>query len=50
MVSEVRVVLPTAVEVMRQTPDATLTLITCYPDGDYSRRLVVIGKLVEGSS
>jgi sortase A len=47
-VSEIRTVLPTAVQVMNQTPDATLTLITCYPDYDYSRRLVVVGSLVEG--
>jgi sortase A len=46
-VTEIRVVSPTAVQVMDQTPDATLTLITCYPDNDYSRRLVVVGKLLE---
>jgi sortase A len=46
-VTEMRVVPPTAVQVMDQTPDATMTLITCYPDNDYSRRLVVVGKLVE---
>jgi sortase A len=46
-IAEIRVVAPTAVQVMSQTPDATLTLITCYPDNDYSRRLVVVGKLLE---
>ena len=46
-VIEIRVVAPTAVQVMDQTPDATLTLITCYPNNDYSRRLVVVGKLLE---
>lgn len=49
-VAEVRVVKPTAVQVMAPTPDATLTLITCYPDRDYSRRLVVVGKLAESPS
>jgi len=46
-VTEVRVVAPTAVQVMSQTPDATLTLITCYPNNDFSKRLVVVGKLLE---
>jgi sortase A len=46
-IAEIRVVAPTAVQVMNQTPDATLTLITCYPDNDFSRRLVVVGKLLE---
>lgn len=45
-VAEVKTVAPTAVQVLNQTPDATLTLITCYPDYNYSRRLVVVGKLV----
>lgn len=44
-VTELRVVAPTAVQVLNPTPDATLTLITCYPDYDYSRRLVVVAKL-----
>ncbi|MER3419180.1 MAG: hypothetical protein C4290_01050 [Chloroflexota bacterium] len=45
-VTEIRVVSPTAVEVMDPTPDATLTLITCYPDRIYTKRLVVVAKLV----
>lgn len=45
-VAEIRVVPPTAVQVMSPTPDATLTLITCYPDNVYSKRLVVVSKLV----
>ncbi len=45
-VTEIRVVGPTAVEVMDPTPDATLTLITCYPDRVYTKRLVVVAKLV----
>jgi sortase A len=46
-IAEVRVVPPTAVQVLNQTEDATLTLITCYPNGVYSKRLVVVGKLAE---
>lgn len=45
-VSEVKIVAPTAVQVMNQTEDATLTLITCYPNGVYNKRLVVVGKLI----
>lgn len=45
-VTELRVVPPTAIHVMNPTEDATLTLITCYPDRLYSKRLVVVGKLV----
>jgi sortase A len=45
-VNEIRVVSPSEAHLMNQTPDARLTLITCYPDRDYSRRLVVIGTLV----
>lgn len=44
-VSEVRVVPPTAVQVMNPTSEPTLTLITCYPDQEYSHRLVVIATL-----
>ena len=47
-VAEIRVVLPTALEVMRPSDDARITLITCWPDNDYGRRLVVIGTLLEG--
>lgn len=45
-VSEVKVVPPTAIQVMAPTDDATLTLITCYPNYVYSKRLVVVGKLI----
>lgn len=45
-VTAIRVVVPTAVDVMNPTPDATLTLITCYPDYSYQNRLIVTGKLV----
>ena len=49
-VAEVKVVAPTAVEVMRPTEDATLTLITCYPNYEYGKRLIVVGKLVDGAT
>lgn len=45
-VAELKVVPPSAVHVMNQTEDATLTLITCYPNGVYNKRLIVVGKLV----
>ncbi len=45
-VAEVRLVTPATVQVMEPTADATLTLITCYPDRTYTKRLVVISKLV----
>lgn len=48
-VTELRVVPPTAIEVLKPTPDATLTLITCYPDNVYTSRLIVIGKLAGAS-
>lgn len=45
-VTELRVVSPDQVEVMARTGDATLTLITCFPDRNYEDRLVVIAKLL----
>jgi sortase A len=45
-VTDTRVVTPDQVDVLDQTPDATLTLITCYPDKIYSHRFVVTAKLV----
>jgi len=45
-VIEIRVVAPDATSVMSQTHDATLTLITCFPDEAYQDRLVVRGKLL----
>jgi sortase A len=44
-VTALQVVPPTAIQVLNSTPDATLTLITCYPDNIYTNRLIVIGKL-----
>jgi sortase A len=40
-VTDTEVVTPAAVEVLQPTADATLTLLTCVPDGIYSHRLVV---------
>ena len=43
-----RVVEPTDLSVLGQTPDPELTLITCYPThaiGPASRRLIVVAKL-----
>jgi sortase A len=40
-VRDTEVVTPAAVDVLKPTPDATLTLLTCVPDGIYSHRLVV---------
>jgi sortase A len=45
-VTETKVVTPDQVDVLDQTPDATLTLITCYPDKIYSHRFVVTATLV----
>ena len=40
-VRDVKVVLPSAVEVLDPTDESVVTLITCVPDGVYSHRLVV---------
>lgn len=45
-ITALKVVAPTAIEVMEPTADAVLTLITCYPDAQYTQRLVVVGRLV----
>ena len=45
-VTELRVVSPDEVEAMAATSDATLTLITCFPDRNYQDRLIVVAKLV----
>jgi LPXTG-site transpeptidase (sortase) family protein len=47
LVTEIRIVAADATSVMSPTQDATLTLITCFPDDNYSERLVVVGKLIE---
>ena len=43
------VVEPTNLEAVKPTPDETLTLITCVPDGVYTHRLVVTAKRVQPS-
>ena len=45
-VTDVKTVTPDQVDVLDQTPDPTVTLITCVPDGIYSHRLVVTARLV----
>jgi LPXTG-site transpeptidase (sortase) family protein len=45
-VTDVKTVTPDQVSVLDQTPDPTLTVITCVPDGIYSHRLVVTARLV----
>jgi len=45
LITEMRVVAADATAVMKQTQDARLTLITCFPDRQYDHRLVVIGEL-----
>ncbi len=44
-VSGWKLVKPTQVEVMGQTPDATLTLISCYPYLIDNQRIIVTGRL-----
>jgi len=46
-VSEKKVVLPTEIDVLKQTPDQRLTLITCTPVGTNLKRLVVTAKLLK---
>ena len=41
-----KVVTPDEVSVMEPTPEPSATLITCFPDGIYSHRLVVTARLV----
>lgn len=45
-VTELRVVAADDLAAMARTSDATLTLITCFPDRNYQDRLIVIGKLL----
>lgn len=45
-IEEIKVVLPEDIEVLKQTPDERLTLITCTPVGTNLKRLVVIAKPV----
>jgi hypothetical protein len=44
-----RIVLPTDLSALRQSPSAQLTLITCYPThyvGPAAKRLVVVARLI----
>jgi LPXTG-site transpeptidase (sortase) family protein len=45
-ITEIRVVAADATDVMGHTQEATLTLITCFPDDGYRERLVVVGRLM----
>jgi sortase A len=47
-VADVRVVEPTAVELMAPTHEPTTTLVSCYPYLVDDERIVVIAELVEG--
>ena len=49
VVMNTQVVEPTFVKVMDQTPDATVTLISCYPYLVDTQRIVVQGRLDSGS-
>ena len=44
-VNDIKVVLPTEVSVLDNTPDATLTLITCTPVRVATHRLIIKAKL-----
>ena len=46
-VSDIQVVLPSNIEILKQTPEKALTLITCTPIGTNLKRLVVTGTLIE---
>jgi len=46
-VSEINVVLPDNVDILKQTPEEKLTLITCTPVGTNLKRLIVVAKPVE---
>lgn len=45
-ITEIKVVAADATDVMSSTQEATLTLITCFPDDNYRERLVVVGRLM----
>ena len=48
IVVDTKIVEPSAVEVMDQTPQATITLISCYPYLKDNKRIVVIARLQTG--
>ena len=47
VVTETQIVAPTDIEVMEPTPEATLTLISCYPYRIDNQRIVVFEELTE---
>lgn len=49
-VTEIKVVLPDDIDVLKQTPEERLTLITCTPVGTNLKRLIVIAKPVGETS
>lgn len=46
-VEAIKVVLPEDIEVLKQTPDDRLTLITCTPVGTNLKRLIVVAKPIQ---
>lgn len=46
-VTDIKIVLPEDIEVLKQTPDDKLTLITCTPVGTNLKRLIVSAKPIE---
>jgi len=46
-VKDIQIILPSNIEVLKQTPERQLTLITCYPIGTNLKRLVVTADLIE---
>ncbi len=46
-VYDIKIVLPEDIEVLKQTPEEKLTLITCWPVGTNLKRLVVSAKPIE---
>jgi LPXTG-site transpeptidase (sortase) family protein len=49
-VTEIKIVMPEDIEILKQTPENKLTLITCYPVGTNLKRLVVTAKPIEENS
>ena len=45
VVTETQIVAPTKVDVMNPTPNATLTLISCYPYRIDTQRIVIFAEL-----
>lgn len=46
-ISDIQIVLPSNIDILKQTPDKRLTLITCHPIGTNLKRLIVTATLVE---